>query len=127
MSREYEADVPGGATLPGTLPDALRAELIAFRRDMHMHPELGNHEFRTTAALKARLERAGLEPRVLDIGTGLICDIGIDGAEGAGKGERGEERDRVRAGRTGRRGGRRTRHARPACGHRRTAHPGHEE
>ena len=82
MSREHEADVPGGAALPGTLPDALRAELIAFRRDMHMHPELGNHEFRTTAALKARLEQAGLKPRVLDIGTGLICDIGIDGDAG---------------------------------------------
>ncbi|MDQ8704185.1 M20 family metallopeptidase [Streptomyces sp. LHD-70] len=63
--------------LPGTLPDALRAELIAFRRDLHMHPELGNQEFRTTAALKARLEQAGLAPRVLDTGTGLVCDIGV--------------------------------------------------
>ncbi|MGW3846376.1 amidohydrolase [Streptomyces fagopyri] len=98
MSREYEADVPRGAVLPGTLPDALRAELIAFRRDMHMHPELGNHEFRATAALKARLEQAGLRPRVLDIGTGLICDIGIDDADGAGEGERTGEADRVRAG-----------------------------
>ncbi|MEV0323990.1 M20 family metallopeptidase [Streptomyces sp. NPDC050658] len=84
MSRESEqsseADLPGEAVLPGALPDELRAELIAFRRDLHMHPELGNQEFRTTAALKARLERAGLEPRVLDIGTGLICDIGISGA-----------------------------------------------
>jgi amidohydrolase len=96
MSREYEADVPGGAALPGTLPDALRAELIAFRRDMHMHPELGNQEFRTTAALKARLEQAGLKPRVLDIGTGLICDIGIDAGEGAGEGEGGGARDRAR-------------------------------
>ncbi|MFF4135701.1 amidohydrolase [Streptomyces mirabilis] len=96
MSREYEADVPGGAELPGTLPDALRAELIAFRRDMHMHPELGNQEFRTTAALKARLEQAGLKPRVLDIGTGLICDIGIDAGEGAGEGEGGGARDRAR-------------------------------
>ncbi|GAA3119823.1 M20 family metallopeptidase [Streptomyces rectiviolaceus] len=64
------------------LPEALRVELIAFRRDLHMHPELGNQEFRTTAALKARLERAGLEPRVLDIGTGLICDIGTGEQEG---------------------------------------------
>ncbi|WP_406354935.1 amidohydrolase [Streptomyces sp. NBC_00658] len=76
MSRESEADLPGEAVLPGALPEALRAELVAFRRDLHMHPELGNHEFRTTAALKARLELAGLEPRVLAIGTGLICDIG---------------------------------------------------
>ncbi|MGR8008730.1 amidohydrolase [Streptomyces hypolithicus] len=64
--------------LPGTLPEALRVELIAFRRDMHMHPELGNQEFRTTAALRTRLEQAGLAPRVLPGGTGLICDIGTD-------------------------------------------------
>ncbi|GHH86458.1 amidohydrolase [Streptomyces capitiformicae] len=78
MSRESEADLPGEAeaALPGTLPEALRAELVAFRRDLHMHPELGNQEFRTTAAIKARLEKAGLRPRVLDTGTGLICDIG---------------------------------------------------
>ncbi|MFD9069973.1 amidohydrolase [Streptomyces lasiicapitis] len=79
MSRESEAEseaesAPG--ELPGALPEALRAELIAFRRDLHMHPELGNQEFRTTAALKARLERAGLAPRVLGSGTGLVCDIG---------------------------------------------------
>lgn len=76
MSPESEADHPGGAALPGTLPEALRAELVEFRRDLHMHPELGNQEFRTTAAIKARLEKAGLQPRVLAIGTGLICDIG---------------------------------------------------
>ncbi|MEU8653263.1 amidohydrolase [Streptomyces sp. NPDC048737] len=76
MSRESEADPSGEAVLPGSLPEALRAELVAFRRDMHMHPELGNQEFRTTAAIKERLERAGLKPRVLTGGTGLICDIG---------------------------------------------------
>jgi amidohydrolase len=81
MSRESEADSAGGAVLPGTLPESLRAELVAFRRDMHMHPELGNQEFRTTAAIKERLEKAGLKPRVLSGGTGLICDIG-DWADG---------------------------------------------
>ncbi|MFJ8657951.1 amidohydrolase [Streptomyces sp. NPDC093795] len=67
---------PDSATLPGKLSDPLRVELIAFRRDVHMHPELGNQEFRTTAVLKARLEAAGLAPKVLPAGTGLICDIG---------------------------------------------------
>ncbi|MFE1382573.1 amidohydrolase [Streptomyces sp. NPDC058740] len=62
--------------LPGTLSDPLRGELIAFRRDLHMHPELGNQEIRTTAAIKERLERAGLAPRVLPSGTGLVCDVG---------------------------------------------------
>ncbi|MEU9366110.1 amidohydrolase [Streptomyces avermitilis] len=84
MSRESEADFPGDAELPGALPEALRAELVAFRRDVHMHPELGNQEFRTTAALKARLEKAGLRPRVLDTGTGLICDIGNIAETGEG-------------------------------------------
>ncbi|MEU5398743.1 amidohydrolase [Streptomyces sp. NPDC005963] len=77
MSRESAADLPGSVALPGILSPELRAELIAFRRDLHMHPELGNQEFRTTAALKARLESAGLAPRVLSIGTGLMCDIGV--------------------------------------------------
>jgi amidohydrolase len=79
MSPESEADIPGNAVLPGALPAALHAELVAFRRDLHMHPELGNQEFRTTAAIKARLEKAGLTPRVLEGGTGLVCDIGDTG------------------------------------------------
>jgi amidohydrolase len=81
MSPESEADLPGGTVLPGALPEPLRAELVAFRRDLHMHPELGNQEFRTTAAIKERLEKAGLKPRVLPLGTGLVCDIGVEGAE----------------------------------------------
>lgn len=76
MSPQSEADPSGTTVLPGALPEQLRAELVAFRRDLHMHPELGNQEFRTTAAIKARLETAGLRPRVLPSGTGLICDIG---------------------------------------------------
>ncbi|OEU85355.1 N-acyl-L-amino acid amidohydrolase [Streptomyces abyssalis] len=86
LSPEPEVDPTGEAAveaallgvvpeLPGRLPDALREELVAFRRDLHMHPELGNQEFRTTAAIKARLEQAGLRPRTLPMGTGLICDI----------------------------------------------------
>ncbi|MET9954603.1 amidohydrolase [Streptomyces sp. NPDC006339] len=74
-SREPGSDV-APAALPGTLSEPLRTELIAFRRDLHMHPELGNQEFRTTAVLKARLEAAGLRPKVLPGGTGLVCDIG---------------------------------------------------
>lgn len=79
MSRESQTAQPAAPDrpeLPGKLPDHLRAELIAFRRDLHMHPELGHQEFRTTAAIKARLEKAGLRPRVLKSGTGLICDVG---------------------------------------------------
>src|SRR3954468_5712784 len=76
MSLESEAGLPDDV-LPGALSESLHAELVAFRRDLHMHPELGNQEFRTTAAIKERLEQAGLHPRVLATGTGLICDIGL--------------------------------------------------
>lgn len=64
----------------GVLSDELFTELVRFRRDLHMHPELSRQEFRTTAAIKARLESAGLQPRELPSGTGLICDIGPDDA-----------------------------------------------
>ncbi|MFF4156379.1 amidohydrolase [Streptomyces sp. NPDC001678] len=74
--------------LPGLLPSGLRSELIAFRRDLHMNPELGNREFRTTAQVRARLEKAGLRPRTLAGGTGLICDIGRDSASYAATGGR---------------------------------------
>ncbi|MET8431326.1 amidohydrolase [Streptomyces sp900116325] len=90
MFRESDPELPEDAALPGTLPESLRAELIAFRRDLHMHPELGNQEFRTTAAIKARLEKAGLEPRVLSTGTGLICDVGTSG--GARSSDEGDDR-----------------------------------
>ncbi|MFR9676189.1 amidohydrolase [Streptomyces sp. TR06-5] len=76
LSPGPEAAASGMSALPGTLSESLRKELVAFRRDLHMHPELGHQEFRTTAAIKARLEEAGLEPRVLSVGTGLVCDIG---------------------------------------------------
>lgn len=87
MSLESETDLPGDV-LPGALSESLHAELVEFRRDLHMHPELGNQEFRTTAAIKERLERAGLRPRVLATGTGLICDIGLPEGQPLAEGER---------------------------------------
>ncbi|MYW04229.1 amidohydrolase [Streptomyces sp. SID3343] len=57
---------------------AFADELVAFRRDLHMNPELGREEFRTTGLVRERLVRAGLAPRLLP-GTGVVCDIGPDG------------------------------------------------
>jgi amidohydrolase len=68
-----------GRELRGELDAFLSAredELIAFRRDLHAHPELGFAEHRTTQRVMDRLIRAGLEPARLPRGTGLICDIG---------------------------------------------------
>ncbi len=50
-------------------------ELVAIRRDLHEHPELGRGEVRTTGIVAARLERAGISVRRLR-GTGLVADIG---------------------------------------------------
>jgi amidohydrolase len=53
-----------------------QAELVDFRRDLHAHPEIGYHEYRTTRRVKLRLEAAGLRPTLLPKGTGLLVDIG---------------------------------------------------
>ncbi|MDS1269827.1 amidohydrolase [Lipingzhangella sp. LS1_29] len=53
-------------------------EMIAFRRDLHRHPELGFAEHRTTERLVERLREAGLDPQPLSCGTGLTCDVGPD-------------------------------------------------
>ncbi|TDD13786.1 amidohydrolase, partial [Kribbella turkmenica] len=53
---------------------AVRDEIVAVRRDLHAHPELGWHEVRTTELIRKRLVAAGLSPQVLPTGTGLICD-----------------------------------------------------
>src|SRR5690606_41304638 len=51
-------------------------DLVAFRRDLHMHPELAFAEYRTTQRIAERLVAAGLNPSVLPRGTGIICDVG---------------------------------------------------
>jgi len=51
-------------------------ELVALRRHLHRHPELSGEEHETTALVADRLEAAGLRPRRLTRGTGLICDVG---------------------------------------------------
>lgn len=53
-----------------------RDRLVTLRRDLHAHPELGGHEYRTTERIAAELTAVGLEPRTLPGGTGLLCDIG---------------------------------------------------
>ncbi|WP_406239271.1 M20 family metallopeptidase [Nocardia sp. NBC_01009] len=54
-------------------------DLVQWRRHIHANPELSRTEFATTEFLSAWLTKAGLSPRRLPGGTGLICDIGPDG------------------------------------------------
>ena len=55
--------------------EELEGELIAFRRDVHAHPELSYQERRTSRVIAERLRAAGLEPRAVTE-TGLVCDVG---------------------------------------------------
>jgi len=45
----------------GQLAAAGQAQVVAWRRDLHEHPELGNEETRTAALIAAQLKRLGIE------------------------------------------------------------------
>jgi amidohydrolase len=58
---------------------ANHSQLVATRRHLHAHPELGYAEFETTSFLEQRLRHHGLTPRRLPTGTGLVVDVGSGG------------------------------------------------
>jgi amidohydrolase len=55
---------------------ARRPDVVAWRRALHAEPELSREEHRTTAFVARHLAAAGLEPRTLPGGIGLVCDVG---------------------------------------------------
>jgi amidohydrolase len=67
------------ATFARMFAEQHRAELVAFRRHLHAYPEPSFEERETTDLVAQRLSAAGLKPRLLDDGCGLLCDIGGDG------------------------------------------------
>ena len=50
----------------------VNAQVIAWRRDLHQHPELGNREVRTSGIVAAELRRLGLEVRTGVAVTGVV-------------------------------------------------------
>lgn len=60
-------------TLP--IPEALFDRLVAFRRDLHRHPEVSWREERTARAVTEVLERLGIGFRSGVGGTGVIADL----------------------------------------------------
>lgn len=50
----------------------LEARVVAWRRDIHQHPELGNREFRTSKLVADHLQRLGLEVRTGVGKTGVV-------------------------------------------------------
>ncbi len=59
-------------------------QLVATRRHLHAHPELGYAEFETTSFLEQQLRHHGLTPRRLPTGTGLVVDVGSGGGADGG-------------------------------------------
>ncbi|MEV1285835.1 amidohydrolase [Micromonospora sp. NPDC049679] len=79
LASSWPETPPGADPLPGQLDRWLAsrgAELVAVRRHIHAHPELSNQEFETAALIARELAVAGLTPRFLPKGNGVICDIG---------------------------------------------------
>lgn len=54
---------------------ALSDRLVKFRRDLHMYPELGWHETRTSSKICNELDRLKIDYRVMPDSTGIIADI----------------------------------------------------
>ena len=52
---------------------AIEARMIAWRRDIHQNPELGNREFRTAALVAEHLKRLGYEVREKVAHTGVVA------------------------------------------------------
>ncbi|TSD64845.1 amidohydrolase [Inquilinus sp. KBS0705] len=52
--------------------DALKDKVIAWRRDFHEHPELGNHEVRTSGIIAKHLQALGLQVQTGVATTGVV-------------------------------------------------------
>jgi amidohydrolase len=52
--------------------DAVMPKVVAWRRDIHANPELGNREFRTAALVAEHLEALGMEVRTGVAHTGVV-------------------------------------------------------
>ncbi len=52
--------------------DALEAKIIAWRRDFHEHPELGNHEVRTAGIIAKHLQSLGFDVKTGIATTGVV-------------------------------------------------------
>ncbi len=63
-----------------SFPEKEFESLVATRRDLHQHPELGFEETRTAGIVAGRLARLGLSPRSGVGKTGVVADPGESGA-----------------------------------------------
>lgn len=69
------AATAGDAALPESVQqrvDAVADSVVAWRRDIHANPELGNREFRTAALVAEHLKSLGMEVRTGVAHTGVV-------------------------------------------------------
>ena len=52
--------------------DKVEQKVISWRRDIHEHPELGNHETRTAALIAKELSALGIEVKTGVAHTGVV-------------------------------------------------------
>ena len=76
----YAQDNPATATAIDAAAKSLQPKILAWRRDIHKNPELGNRETRTAAKVAAHLKAMGLE----DIRTG-VAHTGVTAVLRGGK------------------------------------------
>jgi amidohydrolase len=62
----------GVSTQINNKADALQSQVIAWRRDFHEHPELGNHEVRTSAIIAKHLQSLGIQVQTGIATTGVV-------------------------------------------------------
>ncbi|NOW94507.1 amidohydrolase [Mucilaginibacter sp. SG564] len=55
-----------------TKADALQTQMVAWRRDFHEHPELGNHEVRTSGIIAKHLQSLGIQVQTGIATTGVV-------------------------------------------------------
>lgn len=55
-----------------TKADALQNQIVAWRRDFHEHPELGNHEIRTSGIIARHLQSLGIQVQTGIATTGVV-------------------------------------------------------
>ena len=52
--------------------DSLQSQIVAWRRDFHEHPELGNHEFRTAGIIAKHLTSLGIQVQTSVATSGVV-------------------------------------------------------
>src|SRR5687768_18573706 len=71
VAQAASAQMPSGAELQRRV-DAIMPKVVAWRRDIHQHPELGNRETRTARIVADHLRALGMEVRTNVAHTGVV-------------------------------------------------------